>query len=627
MNFWRFVFFLFLSQLFLYSLSFAVCNNGEMQCDNNELKICINGNWVTQLSCGDLACVCSDSLNCDCIPTISCPGREMCSLSKKFALVCQNNIWSIKETCPQNNCHCVNNVCSCSQQQTCTPFSIRCKVEGTNQIQICSADGSTWLDSFCPNAGEICKGDVCQLICNDGEFRCSDDFESVLRCENQNWVEYDDCVGSGLVCDPATISCNCPPNSPTSSNPICGGPDYLIYCLPAYTIGERGEWFRETCNLGICQNGRCICNVGSKYCKDDEWIYVCNPNTGNFDLEKCPQGTICAQHDCVECFPDGISWCQGNTLYKCENKKVVSTPCPPETYCITITQDLAVCQSNNSLSCIAGDERCAGDVVETCDGVRWIGKISCAPSTTCSCTPEPNGLNKCSCVANVVDTSPAGSSGSSPSSSGSSSTSSTSSYSGGGEVKPRKCVGWSDWFVNKTEEKIDPTSPSVVCINTTYIRWCKDSRDNIDFSVYELKSDYKCAAKSSAQEICNYQSAGVYEEVEVLGTECRTCNRETLVYTCYPSGRQDLTNKKISSSCGMWRECTPEELQKYAKKPLSIEQPTSSSPSMLDIINKSFEQYGGILISILILFIVGFGVYLFWKFYSESKKPPKEGEV
>ncbi|MCX8163308.1 MAG: hypothetical protein N3D10_02005, partial [Candidatus Micrarchaeota archaeon] len=76
---------------------------------------------------------------------------------------------------------------------------------------------------------------------------------------------------------------------------------------------------------------------------------------------------------------------------------------------------------------------------------------------------------------------------------------------------------------------------------------------------------------------------------------------------------------------GLWRACTEEELAKYGKKPLTLEKDTTS-PSLIDIINKAFEQYGGVFLTALILLIIGFGGYLFWKFYSEAKKPKEENQ-
>ncbi|MFN3909834.1 MAG: hypothetical protein ACK4J0_01195, partial [Candidatus Anstonellaceae archaeon] len=623
-----------------------ICTVNDMRCNENTVELCTQSGWEPQSTCSpDNTCTCSvDQLTglntCRCIPrnifTCSSPNDMRCN-GNEIEICTQSGWWESRGTCPPDNpCGCVVdpatglNTCSCNPLcqplndmrcngnvvELCTRFGWQsqffcfpdnpcgCVVDPATGLHTCSCNQAN-NPNFCQplndmrcneNAVEICtqsgwepqstcspdnpcgcvvdqltglKTCNCGLACNDSEYIC--DNSKLLQCVNGNFFELEDCADSNLICDSINKKCACPPGS---SEPICDGPDSIKYCQDS---PDRGEWLKYPCTMGYCQNGKCYCNPGSAYCKDDLTFYSCNAQ-GEWTEEKCPAGTACFQGECVECASSSgdFSYCKDEkTLVRCINKKLSYFSCPEGTFCKIIDENTATCEGTGQ-----------------------------APMDN---PPAQGG--------NIGGVSGGGGGGSGSSGSGGSS-------SGGGEIT-RKCYGWSDWFINATEEKTDPTSPSLVCVNTTYIRWCKTSKGELDFSIFEKKSEYKCGEKSQ-KEVCNYEYSGSSTYTDYINGECRTCSKDTSIYTCYPSGKKDETKQKTSVSCGLWRACTEEEKAKFQKKEAQPppEQPQSD---MLLAINKAFEQYGGIVLLVFFLLIAGFAFYLFWKFYGEGKK--KEDEI
>jgi uncharacterized membrane protein YgcG len=474
----------------------------------------------------------------------------------------------------------------------------------------------------------------------NGGFVCDNNilYECVRTGQNTFIInELEDCNSVSLYplsCSENAKACVCPQGSNT---PTCDG-NYVKYCayndLSTYI---KGEWLKSGCSLGeSCINGQCVCNDGAKKCDETvpELVVVCTG--GQWIPQPCPDNTFCVSAlgaRCVECYSSSgdYSYCYDvQTIASCTNYKLSMSPCPIGSKCLMVNEDQATCQptQNNppavNICSTENAMRCNGDTIEKCINGQWTGQLSCAPGT-CVCSDQFN----CVCSGQVTnppaDTNQnqqpqqpqSGSSGSSGSSSGGS-------YSGGGEVT-KKCYTWSDWFINKTDEKFDPKNPSIVCTNTTYIRWCIRNDGTLDYSISEKKYDYKCGQKVESNEICNYKLSSQSSYTDYLAGQCRSCVKETYVYTCSPSGKTDYNNQKVSSSCGLWRECTPEEKAKF--EPKQQNQPPAQSNELLANINKLFQESGWLILALFILLLLVGGAIIFWKFFKEGEsKPPENAE-
>ena len=146
----------------LWGCSENECRDGEHVCEGNMSKSCMYGEWRI-IECKGNAPVCDSKRGCQKADTIA---------------QCGNGAVEIGEECDGN----------LIQGKTCR--DVNAALQGT---PVCTKD---------------CKLDYsgCTMVkCVSGDKRCS---EGILQmCSEDDWVDVQNCVDSGLVCDEVRKTC------------------------------------------------------------------------------------------------------------------------------------------------------------------------------------------------------------------------------------------------------------------------------------------------------------------------------------------------------------------------------------------------------------------------------------
>jgi len=476
--------------------------------------------------------------------------------------------------------------------QSCFEGERRCNPNDPYQVQMCQNGVWTSLLSCNPDTTICQDGDCVQKqssppdIClNEGERRCNPNNPyEVQICQNGVWTSLLSCNPDTMICQdgdcvvqqsPAECNDNqirCDPNDPTlTKRQVCLGGKW-IEAQPSCD-GEI-----SVCSSGICVDSRCNESVIMCSSKFSNAYLICE--NGTWSRKFCPSGMICRNGSCV------------NNTNNTNINNTLPVLCPPE------MEGAKRCNPNDPYQ------------VQMCQNGVWTSLLSCNPDTTIcqngECVPKQSSPPQ------------------QPPSSQPTSSSGGGGGTGGGSVSAKPCSKWSDWFVNSSIEIVDPATPSISCLNITYMRWCVRADGSLDNSRFEKKTEINCGQKSSVntEEVCNYQLVLKQDYLDYSDGKCRTCANETYVYTCYPSNKKDFSKQRNSISCGPARECTPEELNKVGK--VALNPPSSDNYSLFGSLVWFVNQVGPAVLLLIGLLVLGVAGFLFWKFYSSAKKEQSE---
>ena len=168
------------------SLGEGSCTNeGYYQCDQNEIKKCVNGFWddyeTCNSACNYTAVTNNDTVNF-CRPTnldkqCDFTGETMCTTvpntNDAFFWLCRNDEWDLNKKCASGKCNYNETACFIG----CQPDTEFCYAEN-NSCLYCNDNGE-WIESY-----------ICQLEVNNVTNECLIDtscFEDAKRC-NINYV-------------------------------------------------------------------------------------------------------------------------------------------------------------------------------------------------------------------------------------------------------------------------------------------------------------------------------------------------------------------------------------------------------------------------------------------------------
>ncbi|MFH0927127.1 MAG: hypothetical protein V1822_00955 [Candidatus Micrarchaeota archaeon] len=370
-------------------------------------------------------------------------------------------------------------------------------------------------------------------LCTNEATMCDANLDSMWTCVNGIWADQTFCLNK---CDQATQKCKTAPDNPPASGT----------CYPF----EQGLTRCDPIDLSQLTVQQCQLSSSGTY----DWLPLesCYPGANN-DLG-CYEASYGDAY-CKECANPGDRSCAGISAFQvCQDDyKYSTTSCNyPQEICIS-----GYCEENtNGETCTIGEERCTSNVIEQCQDKN--GVIDFFPYSACTSSQYCEEYGSDPRLARCRDLS----SGSSGSGGGSSSGSGGSggAGSGGGEVfRPvQECSSYTDWqavgATSFTRSNADGTTQQ--CTNTTLERYCVYSNGQTDSSKKETDYAIDC---SNPSDKCDY----IYSRTENFTDKnedgmCRSCERETYVYTCQPSGKVDLSNTKESVTCGSYGTCQPQ---------------------------------------------------------------------
>lgn len=446
-----------------------------------------------------------------------------------------------------------------------------------------SCNTGAWSSTFCPlgcnPTTQMCNGMQNGESCTtEWETRCHpNDADAIQRCENDGtgnleWNYYMAC--NGLMCDPATNACfEC---STSLYSPYCVG-DVSNYCDAGYIasencanlIGGYCDAATGLCDSNIINASTCTAaELGNTRCKPLEspsvtieicieispnvyqWTgdMMCNPTDSQGRALGCYEGALIGSAYCKQCAVPGERACWfSDSWYQCEIDYTYSIP----TYCAATEVCLdGFCNptnnTNGTVSCTLGEERCNNNVIEKCKNVSnsidFFVDRACAGNEYC----EEIGTNPTLAVCRAITS--GGGSATAPG--GYSSGGGVGS--GGGEVFRDNvdCASYTTWQISGASQFINSNGEQ--CTNTTVVRYCITSDGKTDTSRTETDYSIDCVQSDKCDYIYDRTEKFVDETEEGL---CRNCERELYVYTCQPSGQTDFSNIKESITCGDYSKC------------------------------------------------------------------------
>ena len=236
--------------------------------------------------------------------------------------------WALSQACPQG---CDPIALSCISL-LCRPLDVRCSATKPSVVELCSGDGSKWLDEPC-GAGATCSAGVCVTQrCTPGVTSC--DGNVLVTCSAD---------GTGYASQtPCTAGCSagaCTASVCSAGQSKCGAGDALLSCLPD--------------GSGFANLQQCTVPPGCKTLSADRAVcgaLLCSPLG-----RRCTADATAVQI----CAGDGSSW---TTEAPCTNGCSNGACSPPPG------------------GCAAGALRCAGNEVQRCDGTTWTTVADCAGS-------------------------------------------------------------------------------------------------------------------------------------------------------------------------------------------------------------------------------------------------------
>ncbi len=334
------------------------CDDGEVQCFNNNLETCSNNEWVITSNCGNKMCSAADK---KCVDVKCHDGDTRCNSDGKI------------ETC-SNNAFINATACSTSQ--------------------ICQQKSST--DAQCV-----------KRTCTEGAYQCNE--ANLQKCEKNEWVTQSTCDSAALCsvskdkmtgtcktreCENGTEGCS---NKLTSTK-VCV--DYVwkypVTCSHVSADAKcRVTNGKAECAVPVCKDGFSCDGNTLRKCANDEYIMekdcganaTCSASTGS-----------CVANECAE----GAYMCSGNLLRKCESGQwITASTCTADQTC---TASSGQCVKNE---CTAGQSKCDGKVLYDCNGGKWSQTKTCASNETCDastglCVKDNECTNGFKCDGNTL---------------------------------------------------------------------------------------------------------------------------------------------------------------------------------------------------------------------------------
>jgi len=233
---------------------------------------------------------------------------------------------------------CLEDVCV-KEDSECTNNNKKCDTENPNAVLICEYNFDTlkteW--NFKEECNEICENGICaNAFCFQDDYKCSNNGEDLLKCDNNQWVISAEC-DYGCMNDRYCAQCD-------EGDTKCSGNDIEV-C-------EDGFWIINTCNNG-CSDGTCIpCTENSYFqCYNNNVYWYDSCNNRMEIKETCSNGCEidacividdpCDEKDHYQCDEGHIFWydsCdEGGDLkfycaYGCENGNCKPSPCSSHAY-------------------------------------------------------------------------------------------------------------------------------------------------------------------------------------------------------------------------------------------------------------------------------------------------------
>ncbi len=373
---------------------------GKSRCGGDMKETCDGTAWYPVEDCSFTGDVCDDSNPADpvCGPMCDTAGNVRCTGNAIEA--CTGQSWQTDTACGADVCSadpldptsatCLTATCSNAGDQRCV----------SNYSQTCN--GTDWVDDAGSDCGDYyycaingttgaaeCLGRPCTAA-EDGKTRCSDTGK-LQTCDYKSlgtWYDFDCGVGySCFATDASTADCyqDCSTLDDTKCaltvTESCNGTVYL----PTGDCADTRQVCDDSAQPAVCVNEMCDHLSDTTRCIDS-WSQNCDPGTDTWtDFENCAAtGQICDvtgycdKEDCTSAGVDARR-CNANGFPQtCTDLSIAQdgsdlrwlgdTACVDPQACKVINGGTLVGCYDPCLTTEGGNERCTGDVLETCNG-------------------------------------------------------------------------------------------------------------------------------------------------------------------------------------------------------------------------------------------------------------------
>ncbi len=397
------------------------CINGEIICDNNNIKQCNNGKYETITYCGFTSCrINADKKQYECGECINGTTKidnnisNICSKQN-----CENASWVIDSsflTC-KNSCkfsetgdakcgECINNKMKCD--------------DGIDQSQLYDCQNGQWhprkfcteSDSVNPNTGAphasctklddgsftcgIClngderytnnKQNICEhKVCKNGQWVLDEDFKDTCQSScNSDFTGCGSCVNGTGNCDDNTVH-NCIDGSWNVAENSCGDVSCVARVYQQAPTVEPCEG--EQCT---CPDGACDPENGDPENGDPE-----NGDPENGDPENTnPISSQTIVYECGECKNDSIETYNDPSTQQCIRRTCVDGRWNIETPC---SQNSCKINGNDFEcgDCVNNQYYCQGNDQYVCRNAQKVFNTNCTQCTSSGCYKQCNNANTC----------------------------------------------------------------------------------------------------------------------------------------------------------------------------------------------------------------------------------------
>lgn len=294
------------------------CDEGKRECiDASSYRICTSGEWASN-SCA-AGTICSSGGFCvEVNPTPSeCTAGELrCNIGTGNLDGCKDGKWDASEgqMCI-NGCDGLSNTCN-SAPLLCASGQTRCNPQDNTYIQLCQ--NGLWVDSRACAYGCNENTNECNLApstCTPNQKRCVAGTyfkEEICSPDGSQWIEQDCAFGSkclGSSCAPDSGAPDCLPQTTA-----CGLNPYQNQVQTCIQQDQNGPWLftygplEPDCSfMGLaCQAGVCTPQVRppTPPCVDGQIVRTCGPNN---------EQTSLTVFECRGGLPVQVEYCEGDT--------------------------------------------------------------------------------------------------------------------------------------------------------------------------------------------------------------------------------------------------------------------------------------------------------------------------
>ncbi len=376
-----------------------VCEPGSSVCDGTAILTCDDRGSVLARTedCGpDQTC-----LDGACAERLCEPGADRCANIFTIARCDETGALEVEEACGSNQ-YCASSISGAvtCEEQVCEPDTFRC-VEGTENRQQCSIDGSSYLAPEPCAGGTYCAAGQClDWECTPGATQCDGDF-GLLVCNSRGTAQDGDTCDSGTYCDGADGVATCRAQSCTPGNRRCASLQQPEVC------DSRGAGYvdadacaaNQSCDAGSCVDR--ICSPGTTRCSDITTVANCADNGLSETSITCGTDQFCDDGACTAqvCTP-GTSVCSGDfAVETCDSfgSSTSISACPASQFCSAGQCEPQVCEPDVAV--------CAGQSVAQCNSIgSLVAIVNCGPGRTClagACVDEACSPSSRSCASPV----------------------------------------------------------------------------------------------------------------------------------------------------------------------------------------------------------------------------------